>query len=272
MTDPGFFINIYSQILFIAWLATAGGIFWGLDKRAGFQLLYLTVVSLTLSYIIVMYFPYLDLGNENVPVTHPHVQATVTLFSFLLPLCRTRLQTSLCVASPAVVSMFYLLVQGVPAFTIAGGILIGGFISYTYYHSLEWIGAMPDLYLFLLAIILPFFLSLLIYPQEYFLLLPGLLLGIGVGATLEQYKIRMNLEQTRRRSKFICFAVGAAGIIFVMAGVRPAFEGFMTGELITGVFTGLWITLIVPFMMIVSQLYEQFGNREQVFHHSTRRF
>ncbi|SDN40913.1 hypothetical protein [Alkalicoccus daliensis] len=264
MTAPSFFVSIYSQLLFVGWLITAGGIYWGLDKRAGFQLLYLTILSLSLGYIIVIYFPFIYLSNENVLVTHPHIQASVTLFAFLLPLCKRRRELVICIAAPLIISLLYLLMQGIPAFTVSGGILIGGFVSYSFYRSLEWLGAMPDFYLFTFAIILPFFISALIYPEAYFLLFPGLLLGIGIGASLEQYKIRMNIEATARKAKIIAFLVGSGGIVFSHAAVRPVFSIFPAGELISGVFTGLWITLMLPFIMLAANLYEKHGKSEQI--------
>lgn len=263
MSAPAFFVNIYSQLLFIGWLITAGTVYWGLDKRAGFQLLYLTILSLAVGYIIIMHFPYIYLNDQTVLVTHPHVQTTVTLFAFLLPLCKRKYEVALCTAVPLLVSLGYLL-EGVPAFSVAGGIIIGGFISYTLYRSHEWLGSMPDAYLFTFSIILPVFISALIYPEAYFLLLPGILLGIGVGASLEQYKIRLHLDATPRRGKVIAFFLGSAGIVFVLAAVRPVFSGFITGELVTGIFLGLWITLIMPFLLLTANLYVRHGNTEKI--------
>ncbi|NJP37644.1 hypothetical protein [Alkalicoccus luteus] len=259
-----YFVTVYSQILFAVWLITAGTIFWTLDKRSGFQLLYLTVLSLSLGYIILMYFPFLLLSNDSVPFTHPHIQATVTLFAFLIPLCRRKTEAALCISAAAAVSLIYLLAGGVPVFTVTGGILIGGFISYTFYRSLEWIGSMPDAYLFSFAIILPFFLALLLAPDELFLVLPGLLLGTGIGAVLEQYKVRMFVEQTGVSAKWLASVIGAAGILFVHFGVRPAFDGFLIGDVAAGLFLGLWITIILPFIMVVSGLYVQYGRGEKI--------
>ncbi|TVP82737.1 MAG: hypothetical protein EA344_10735 [Alkalicoccus sp.] len=263
MSAPEFFVNIYSQLLFIGWLITAGTVYWGLDKRAGFQLLYLTILSLAVGYIIIMYFPYIQLNNQQALVTHPHVQTTVTLFAFLLPLCKRKYEVALCMAVPLAVSLGYLL-EGVSVFSITGGIIIGGFISYTLYRSHEWLGSMPDAYLFTFSIIMPIFISALIYPEAYFLLLPGILLGIGVGASMEQYKIRLHVEATPRKSKVIAFIIGSAGIVFLLSAVRPVFSVFMTGELVTGVFIGLWITLILPFLLLVANLYERHGSAEQI--------
>lgn len=264
MAAPSFFVSIYSQILFAAWLIIAGTIYWGLNKRAGFQLLYLTIVSLSIGYMIIIHFPYLYLSNEMVSVTHPQVQATVTLFAFLLPLCKRKLEIASCIAAPLIISIIFLFIHDMSAFTISGGILIGGFITYTFYRSLEWLGSMPDSYLFTFAIALPFFLSLLMYPEGYFLLLPGLLFGIGIGASLEQYKVRIDIEATARTPKIIAFIIGSIGIIFNEAALRPVFSTIPAGDLITGIFTGLWITLIIPFLMITANLYEQQGKEEQI--------
>ncbi|WP_147802877.1 hypothetical protein [Alkalicoccus halolimnae] len=263
MSAPAFFVNTYSQILFIGWLITAGAVYWGLNKRAGFQLLYLTILSLSIGYIIVIYFPYLFLSNQAVAVTHPHVQASVTLFAFLIPLCKRKYEVVLTIAAPLLISLLYL-TMNTSVYSITGGILIGGFISYTYYRSLDWLGSMPDAYLFSFAIILPVFISVLIYPEEFFLLLPGLLLGIGVGASLEQYKIRLELARTQRGAKVFAFITGSLGIVFCFAAIRPTFQIFVLGELITGVFTGLWITLFLPFILIVADVYERHGRYEQI--------
>ncbi|PRO66700.1 hypothetical protein [Alkalicoccus urumqiensis] len=268
MDSPDTFVTLYSQALFIGWLCTAGVVIWSLHKRAGVELLYLTVLSLALSYILLMYVPPFEMTmGEAVAVTHPHIQATITLSAFLFPLCSKKWELAGCIFLPTAIAVSYLLLFQVPVFTIVGAVLIGGFLSYIYYHSLEWLGAMPDTYILAFAVILPIFTAVLIYPENYFLFLPGLLLGTGVGAAMEQYKVRMRLDAEGRRVRLWTGILGVSGIILLFMGVRPVIEQLPGGEGFSGFLTGLWITFLVPAAAVAGG-HPRYGAGEEIIHRS----
>lgn len=240
-------------------------IYWTISKRIGFQILYLTILSLSFGFVITMYFPYLNTEDQLLPLTHPHIQASMTLFSFFIPLVQRKREVVLCLFPPMVISISYLFIQGSPVFSIVGGILIGGFISYMFYRSLDWMGAMPEPYLFTFAIILPLFIAGLIFPDTAFLVLPGILLGVGIGVTSEQFKVRLSIKGSSVTTKLLSLMVGAFGLImgyliFIMLSISFPFM-----FLIIGTLAGLWISFIVPALLVFMKIADQQGKSREIF-------
>lgn len=235
-----------------------------MSKRLGFQVIYLTVLSLSFGFIITMYFPYLYTEDKLLPLTHPHIQAAVTLFTFFIPLVKRRIEIILCLVPAIVICVSYLFLQSVPVFSIVGGIMVGGFISYMYYRSLDWMGAMPEPYLFSFAIILPLFIAALIFPVNSFLTLPGILLGLGTGATVEQFKVRVLIRKATMTAKLLSLLLGSTGLIvgyltFTFSGLDSAFYFSLVG-----ICAGLWISLLVPGLLRVTKLYDNHGKRREL--------
>jgi hypothetical protein len=256
--------SMWSQWLLLGFLILAGIIYWTISKRIGFQVLYLTILSLSLGFIITLYFPFLRTEDELLPLTHPHIQASMTLFSFFIPLVRRRTEVFICLLPPLIISLSYLFFQGTPIFSVIGGILIGGFISYTFYRSLDWMGAMPEPYLFTFAIILPVFIGGLIYPYTSFFLLPGILLGSGIGVTMEQFKIRMSLS-SQHMSKLLSMLLGVFGIImgYLIFIISPISFPFLF--LVVGTIAGLWVTFFVPALLVLTKINKQQGKSREIF-------
>ncbi|MCR6096685.1 hypothetical protein HXA31_05225 [Salipaludibacillus agaradhaerens] len=256
--------NYWSEWLLVSFLLLTGVIYWTMSKRLGFQVIYLTLLSLSFGFIITMYFPYLYTEDELLPLTHPHIQAAVTLFTFFIPLVKRRIEIGLCLAPPVLISVCYLFLQNTPVFSIVGGIMIGGFISYMYYRSLDWMGAMPEPYLFSFAIILPLFIAALIFSVSSFLILPGILLGLGTGATIEQFKVRVLIRKANMTAKLLSLLLGSTGLIigyllFTFSGFDSAFS-----YALVGIVTGLWISLLVPGLMRVTKLYDNQGKHREI--------
>ncbi|GEL06916.1 hypothetical protein [Salisediminibacterium halotolerans] len=263
--SPFLSLALWSEWLFVFFLLIAGGIFWLRHKRTGFMILYLTVLSLSVSFIITLYFPYLYTEDMPVPITHPHIQATMTLTAFLIPLAKKRMTVLVLLVPITAMSFIYLLLHQIPALSIVGGILIGGFISYSYYRSQDWMGAMPEPFLFLFAAVLPMFIAVLVYPQTPFLYLAGVLFGTGVGAAYEQLKVRMIYEGTLLRNRVQAMVIGSFGIIsgyllYTLGLFNSPFLNFSFGLL-----TGLWITFIVPLLLVSLGFFSKEGAEERVF-------
>lgn len=256
--------SIWSEWLLLSFLILTGLVYWTVSKRIGFQILYLTILSLSFGFIITMYFPFLRTDDQLLPLTHPHIQASMTLFSFFIPLVRRKIEVILCLLPPLIISLSYFFFQGSPVFSIVGGILIGGFISYMFYRSLDWMGAMPEPYLFTFAIILPVFIGGLIYPYTSFLLLPGILLGAGIGVTMEQFKVQMSLP-TQTMSKLLSMLLGSFGMImgYLIFIVSPISFPFLF--LVAGTVAGLWVTFLVPALLISTKIYTQQGKSREIF-------
>ncbi|WP_026689300.1 hypothetical protein [Alteribacter aurantiacus] len=243
----------------IIFLVLIGLIFWAINKTIGFQLFFLLSFSVTISHIIQLFFPGLIIGNNWVPLTHLPVQAVMTFFSFFIPLTRNRLELVACVAPILAFSITFLFFTQSSVFSIVGAILIGGFIVYGFYRSFDWIGAMPDRYIMAFAIILPVFLVALIYPNTQALLHTGYLLGAGVGISLEFIKVRMSIPSASFRSRITGCGIGLVGIALVKI-FSPILFSWMPLPLFTmGLIIGLWITLIVPTLLVLTKLYQQDG-------------
>ncbi|WP_078597087.1 hypothetical protein [Evansella clarkii] len=256
METANIFIPVPSEWLLIVFLIFMGGIFWSVNKATGFQVLFLTVFSMSIAHIITLHIPYFHAGDELLPFTHPNIQAVTTFFAFFIPLARNKTDVVLCMIPPALFSIMLLILTDTTAFSIAGGVLIGGFIVYTFYRSLDWIGGMPELYLIIFSILLPLFLAAILYPVNELLIYPGILLGTGIGVTLESIKIKMDISRNSPRKRFIAFFIGSAGIL-LFYGTDLLFNAWVPlPEMTLGIALGLWITILVPVLLILLKVYK----------------
>ncbi|MBM7097302.1 hypothetical protein JSY36_16335 [Bacillus sp. H-16] len=243
----------------IIFLVLIGLIFWAVNKTIGFQLFFLLAFSVTISNIIQLFFPGVIIGSTWVPLTHLPVQAVMTFFAFFIPLTRNKLELSASVAPILAFSITFLFFTNASVFSIVGAIIIGGFIVYAFYRSFDWIGSMPDRYVMVFSIILPVFLAAVIYPNTQALLHTGYLLGAGVGISLEFIKVRMSIPSATLRKRLTASAFGLFGIALFKI-FAPFFFSWLPLPLFTmGVIIGLWITFIVPLLLVVTKFYKQEG-------------
>ncbi|WP_096188455.1 hypothetical protein [Evansella halocellulosilytica] len=262
--DKEFYTFIPVDVLMFIFLIILSYVYWNVSKRVGFQLLYLTLFSIVIAHIITLYFPYLYTNEEHIPLTVISVQATMTFFAFFMPLAKNRSQLVLTIGLPLSFSLFLLLMTEVAVFSIIGGIFIGGFIIYTFYRTLDWIGSMPEPYLFAFSMILPLFLAAIIYPRMDYLLYPGILLGSGIGVTLEIFKVRLNNENNHVAKRLVGLLIGIGGLVIFYGIDQLVFPLLPFPELTKGIVVGLWITLLVPGLLIMLKLYGRKG-KSRVF-------
>ncbi|QKS70946.1 hypothetical protein FLK61_29940 [Paenalkalicoccus suaedae] len=255
--------HVWSEALFIIWLLVAGYIYIAKYKRAGFEVLYLTILSLSIGYAILLYFPAFATATESVPFTHPHIQATMTLLAFLFPLIEKRSTGFILLFIALAISLLYLFVFQASVFSIAFGILIGGFISFVFYRNLDWLGSMPEPLVLVFAIILPVFLMLLLAGMPYLILLPGILLGAGIGYTIERYKLRLELTFDAK-SAVIGFSLIAVLVVPLLYFLRPAIAHIPFMELSIGIVIGFWMMFIVPFVLLLLNLATKQGNEHTI--------
>ncbi|MBU9724180.1 MULTISPECIES: hypothetical protein [Bacillaceae] len=260
-----FITYIPTEWVILLFLIGVGTIYWAINKKIGFQVLYLTLFSMSVAQIITLHFPYLYTNDELLPFTHPQVQIMMTFFSFFIPLCRTRKAIILCLLPPLLTSVLFIAFGAVPLFSIVGAILIGGFIIYTFYRTLDWIGSMPEPYIIIFAIILPVFLAAIIHPTEKLLIYPGILLGAGIGYTLESFKVRMKIPKPPHIRGLLASIIGISGIIVLYGIDRLVYQWVPTTEITIGLVLGLWITLIVPILITAVKLYKTEGHSRIFF-------
>ncbi|PYZ98594.1 hypothetical protein CR205_08430 [Alteribacter lacisalsi] len=234
-------------------------IFWTWNKTTGFQLLFLLSLSVSIAHIIQLFLPAIYVGQEQLPLTHTTVQAVTTFFAFFIPLAKNRLELAAVLGPVMAVSVTFLLFTGVPVFSLVGAIIIGGFIVYGFYRSFDWIGAMPDRYVMAFAIVLPAFLAGIIYPHTAYLLHAGYLLGAGIGVSLEFVKVRMNVSAAGFSKRLPAAAAGLAGIAALNIFAPFLFSPLPLPLLAQGIATGLWITIVLPILLVSLKIYEQEG-------------
>ena len=255
--------SLPSELLLLFFLIFMGGIYWSVNKRVGFQVLYLTIFSMTIAHIITLHFPYFYSNDELVPFTHPNIQALMTFFAFFIPLARHRRDVVLCLMPPAIISILLVILTATPIFSIVGGLLIGGFIVFTFYRTLEWVGGMPEFYLLVSSMLLPLFLAAILYPVELYLLYPGVLLGTGIGVTLETLKTKFNIQRNPPQKRFLAFFIGSAGL-FIFYGTDQLIKTWIPlPDMTLGLVLGLWITFILPVLLQLFKVYDsQMNSRE----------
>ncbi|UCZ54591.1 hypothetical protein LGQ02_07515 [Bacillus shivajii] len=250
---------LFIFLLFMSFL------YWNISKRIAFQLLYLTTLSIIVANIITLYFPFLYTDEALIPITASSVQAMMTFFAFFIPLARNRKEVGLFLLPPAVFSFLLLILTDIAVFTIVGGLLIGGFIIYSFYRTLDWIGGMPEPYLFIFSMVLPLFLAGIIFPNNEYMFYPGILLGSGIGVSLEIFKVRLQTENTTIPKRAIGLIIGFAGLA-IFYGVDRILQPWLPlPELTKGIIIGLWITLFVPVVLIFFKLYERQGKSRVFF-------
>ncbi|ADH99783.1 hypothetical protein [Salisediminibacterium selenitireducens] len=264
-SQPFTHIEIISEYLFLSLLAIVSIVLWTKHKRLGFNMLYLTILSLTVGYIILLNIPYLFTEDGLIPITHPHIQATMTLTGFIIPLLIRRSFVFLTLIPITLICIYYLFIYQIPLFSIIGGLFIGGFISYAFFKSQDWMGAMPDPYLLAFAIVIPIAALFFIYPEMPLVYLPGVMLGAGVGTGLETLKIRMSISSSNLRNKIVASGLGLFGIIlgYLLYSLH-LFDGPFPSILL-GIVTGLWITFFVPYLSVLLGFYGREGFESHVF-------
>ncbi|MFA9559418.1 hypothetical protein ACERII_19090 [Evansella sp. AB-rgal1] len=249
-------LYIPSELLVFALLLLVGGIYSTRHRQTGLQVFYLSLFSLSIAYIITLYFPFIYTNDKLVPITHPNVQLVVTVFSFFIPLARTRFQLMMCFLPPVIFCLYLLSYSSTHILSIVGGILIGGFIIYTFYRTLDWIGGMPEPYLIISAILLPIFLAAIIFPNEQLLLYPGILLGTGLGAILEVIKVRMD-ERNTTFNKMVSYTIAAGGVVLFYGTEYFIGAWIPFTKISIGIILGLWITFVVPFLLVSFRIFRK---------------
>lgn len=258
-------IEAISEYLFLALLVIVSSVLWTKHKRLGFNILYLTILSLTIGYIVLLNVPYLYTEEGLIPVTHPQLQAVMTLTGFVIPLILRKSFVLLSLLPVILISTVYLLFYDIPLFSIIGGLFIGGFISYAYFRSQDWMGSMPESYLLMFAVTLPIAALFFIFPETPIVYLPGVMLGAGVGIGIETLKVRMSLSSSTFKNKIICLIMGVFGLFlgYLLYSLQLFDSPILSLGL--GLLTGLWITLIVPFLAVTLGFYGREGFESHVF-------
>ncbi|MFC5713332.1 phosphatase PAP2 family protein [Thalassorhabdus alkalitolerans] len=234
-------------------------IFWMFDKHLGFRLLYVYSFSMYLhvflNQIIIIDRPAAGIqGNGLSTFPSGPVQAATTFWGYLIPEVARRSFSLLAVLMIGIISFVTLYTGAHLLFDVLGAVLIGSFIVYAAYRSLDWVGGMPDPFRFSFSLVLPCALLLLFPESAHY---AGLLLGTGIGFSFEQVKVRMLISPHWSR-KFLAAIVGLTGL-FLIVYIGTFLSPTVLIHFLHFTFLGLWITLIAPYLFVRLRLFEQDG-------------
>ncbi|ADU29957.1 hypothetical protein [Evansella cellulosilytica] len=224
-------------------------VYWTKGRRIGFQLLYLTFLSICISYIILLNIPLFYTHQAYVPFTDPIVQTVVTIFLFFIPLCQSKKQITICLLLPIFFCIYSIVILQAPPISVVSGIIIGGFLVYTFYRTLDWIEGMPERLLLLFSIIFPLFLAIIIFPNIEHLFYPGILLGSAIGITVETLKVKVNNIPRSTTRMLFSVSLGTIGLIILYLMYMYTSSFIPMQEWISGLVIGIWVTLIVPYIL-----------------------
>lgn len=229
-------------------------IYWGIHKRIGFHFLYVLIFSMYINELLKSMFminrPTLTDGQSDYSFPSGHVQAATTFWGFLIPIISRRWFTLLACLILLFVALERLHSGAHWPIDVIGAFVIGLFLVFASFRSLEWIGAIPDRIKLLLTIALPVALFILA-PKEAFY--TGLLLGSGIGFLLEQWKNRMVISKQLSHKILACL-IGLVGLMILQAGsiLLPNQSIFV---LLHAVVMGLWITYFAPMLFVRLNIY-----------------
>ncbi|OLO42858.1 hypothetical protein BTR23_02335 [Alkalihalophilus pseudofirmus] len=236
-------------------------IYWAIHKQTGFQLLSLFLFSMYVNNFIKDIFMVerpngaLQL-NDGYSFPSGHTQAATTFWGYLIPSVSKQWFTILSCFIVASVAFTRLYTGAHWPFDILGAIVIGSFLIYASYRSLDWAGGMPERIKISLWLIVPFALFILSPEQAFF---SGLLLGSGLGYHLEQTKNRMDIKVSLLK-KAIAILIGIMGIVAIQT-IDMFLPNQVFIEFIHAIGLGLWITYIAPMLFVSLRIYQQQGNK-----------
>ncbi|WP_216831732.1 phosphatase PAP2 family protein [Alkalihalobacterium elongatum] len=236
-------------------------IYWAIHKQTGFQLLSLFFISMYVNSFIKDVFmierPELSLQlNDGYSFPSIHTQAATTFWGFLIPAVTKQWFTVLACFIVALVAFSQLYSGAYWPIDVIGAIIIGAFMVYASYRSLDWTGGMPERIKISLWTIIPITLFVLSPDQAFY---SGVLLGAGIGYHLEQTKNRMDVKAPILK-KVIAIVIGLMGIIALQT-IGMYLSGHVIIEFIYAIGIGLWITYIAPIIFVSLQLYRQQGTK-----------
>ncbi|RKD72969.1 hypothetical protein ATL39_2166 [Sinobaca qinghaiensis] len=221
-------------------------IYWCFHKQLGFRLLFIMAFSIYVNILISSIYPFgtpvlLDQQFSGMPIAF---QSAIVFWGFLIPEISDRRYT---IFAAVIIALAGFLAFLDPSYTIADIFyagLIGFFLIFTLYRSLDWIGGAPDFLLLGVAVLLGICLFLL-EPQAAFY--AGLLLGFSAGFDIETIKNRMAYPSSFV-PKIKASLVGLAGALLLLLVFEFAVSS--AAVFLSGIILGLWITLFAPVLFI----------------------
>lgn len=226
------------------------------NRTAGLQLLLLVAFSVYLSNFL-EHFYFLEQSSHSnfnlMPHIHSHLLVLSVFFLYLIPAVSKRLFTIvslLFIFLNIVIHIYHF--NHVP-WDIVLTVVLALFIVFTFYRSLDWVGAIPEQLKLMLIFLIPLCLFLLSIENAYVV---GLMFSIMFGMHLEQLKLGSMISNSLSK-KAIAFLIGIIGysliqLIFFYINHVPS------TLLIKGIIVGFWLAFFAPIILIKLHVYERF--------------
>ncbi|MGY4690255.1 hypothetical protein [Salibacterium sp. K-3] len=228
-------------------------LYWTVDKPAGGKLLIVLALSIYFHGLVKhMFLPLPDGENGGFTFPSKEVQLAVSFWGYLIPEMSDRRFTLFSFGIILFTVMMTVLYTPHTYEDILMGGLLGMFIVYAVYRSMDWINSMPEPYLFSFSLVL---------PSSFLLLFPdgapyaGLLLGSGAGYSVERLKCRMVVTSVMYK-KIAVIVIGSAGL-FLIASAQVLLPSASVLLFLHAAGAGLWITLILPAISVRLGLNQQ---------------
>ncbi|SDH34766.1 hypothetical protein [Alteribacillus bidgolensis] len=235
-------------------------VFWTIDKNIGFNLLVIFSISVYINGFLQFTIPSaetseLSSGSFEFIFPPKEVQLASAFWGFLIPEISDRRYTALACSIIFFTSFVSLLYGERSIQDIIVAILLGIFVVYIVYRSMDWIGSVPEPIIFSFSLVLPSSLLLLFPEGAHY---AGLLLGGGVGYSFELIKNRMIFSKHLWK-KAAAAATGLVGLLLIVY-LESLLSQTTLLQFLHTAFIGLWITLLLPMLSIKLGLHEQAGS------------
>ncbi|MDQ0299594.1 hypothetical protein J2S78_002014 [Salibacterium salarium] len=231
-------------------------IYWNVDKHIGVKLFIVVTLTVYIHGLIKNTFSPIP-AESSFTFSFParEVQAATSFFGYLIPEISKRGFTVLSSLFLLVISIITLLYGDRSLQDVIMGILIGIFIVYAVYRSMEWMGSVPEPIILSISLVLPSSL-LLLFPEgaPY----AGFLLGSGIGFSFEKMKGRI-VPPHHTQNKIIMAILGLFGLV-IIAYARTWMPSTTLIEFLHAALIGCWITYINPLLSIKLRLTHREGN------------
>ncbi|MFZ4452125.1 hypothetical protein [Salibacterium aidingense] len=230
-------------------------VYWTIDKNTGLKLLIVVALSVYFHGLIKQTFsPVPSAGSTSFTFPAREVQLATSFWGFLIPEISKRRFTLLACVIIALIAVMTFLNSSHSFQDIIMAVLVGAFVVFAVYRSMDWIGSVPEPFLFSFSLVLPSSL-LLLFPEggPY----AGLLLGAGAGYSLEKLKCRM-VVSTKIKNKVITAAVGLIGLVLIALS-QNLLPSTILLYFLHAALLGFWITLVTPFLSVKLKLNDQKG-------------
>ncbi|MFB5662016.1 hypothetical protein [Alteribacillus sp. HJP-4] len=234
-------------------------VYWLIDKYTGFKLLLVFGLTLYFHSLLTAIFEGRSAFSDD-PVSFSlslplEVQLSTAFLGYLIWEVADRRFTFLAFMAISFISLFRLISPAYLFEDIFMAIVIGGFTVYIVYRSMDWMGGVPDAYVFSFSLVLPSSL-LLLHPEAASY--AGLLLGSGAGFSFEQLKNRMSISRDVKK-KLSAALLGSAGLLILLS-IREFLTPVPVTMFLHAVLVTLWITYIAPALFTKAGIYQHQGN------------